>query len=99
MNGVPALINYSISWTSKSEPPAAAQSDPLADGLAKHLKGELEAAIAAYLRALRERPNRVLACYNLAVALIDSGCGLSAMPLLKRAVVSRSSRSAAQRVR
>lgn len=38
-----------------------------------------------YARALRERPQRILAAYNLGVALIDAGFGLSSLPLFARA--------------
>ncbi|MGQ9659161.1 MAG: O-linked N-acetylglucosamine transferase family protein [Thermochromatium sp.] len=80
------MINYSVSWSSQSAPAATNPSDPLADGLAAHLQGDLERAIADYARALRERPQRILAAYNLGVALIDAGCGLSSIPLFARAV-------------
>lgn len=77
------MIQYSVSWSSK---PHAGPKDPLAIGLAAHLRGDLEQAIAEYASALRARPNRILAAYNLGVALIDSGYGLSSIPLLARAV-------------
>lgn len=80
------MINYSISWSSQPETPS---SDPLGEGLAQHQQGALEEAIASYLKALRARPYRVAACYNLGVALIDSGLGLSSMPFFKRAVLQQ----------
>lgn len=54
--------------------------------MAAHLRGDLERAIAEYARALHARPNRILAAYNLGVALIDRGYGLSSIPLLARVV-------------
>jgi protein O-GlcNAc transferase len=81
------LINYSVSWSSQPAPAATKPADPLADGLAAHLQGDLERAIADYARALRERPQRLLAAYNLGVVLIDAGCGLSAIPLFARATM------------
>ncbi|NEV62816.1 tetratricopeptide repeat protein [Thiorhodococcus minor] len=58
-------------------------------GLTHHQQGALEEAIAAYLQALRARPHRVVACYNLGVALIDAGMGLSSLPFLKRALLQK----------
>lgn len=51
-----------------------------------HKHGDLDRAIADYTRALRERPQRTLAAYNLAVALVDADFGLSSIPLFARAV-------------
>ncbi|MTW19560.1 tetratricopeptide repeat protein [Allochromatium palmeri] len=81
------MSNYSVSWSSQSAPAATKPSDPLADGLAAHLQGDLERALVDYARALRERPQRILAAYNLGVALIDAGCGLSSIPLFARATM------------
>ena len=81
------MINYSVSWSSQSAPAATKPADPLAAGLDAHLQGDLERAIADYARALRERPQRILAAYNLGVALIDAGCGLSSIALFARATM------------
>ncbi len=78
------MINYSVSWSSQT---ATQPPDTLVEGIAKHRQGALDEAFADYLHALRQRPDRVLACYNLGVVLIDSGLGLSAMPFLKRALL------------
>ncbi|MBK1718872.1 hypothetical protein [Thiocystis violacea] len=80
------MINYSISWSSKPPSPASTPGDPLVEGIAAHRRGEIEPAIEAYVRALRARPDRVVASYNLGVALIDSGMGLASLPFLGRAV-------------
>lgn len=80
------MINYSVSWSSQPTPAATKPDDPLATGLDAHLRGEPERAIADYVRALRARPQRILAAYNLGVALIDAGCGLSSIPLFARTV-------------
>lgn len=81
------MINYSVSWSSPSATQPTDPPDALVEGIAKHQQGALDAAFAAYLHALRERPYRVLACYNLGVVLIDSGLGASALPFLKRALL------------
>lgn len=83
------MVNYSVSWTSQRKSPAVSPADPLVKGLAHHQQGAFEEAIAAYLQALRARPHRVVACYNLGVALIDAGMGLSSLPLLKRALLQK----------
>ncbi|EXJ17185.1 O-linked N-acetylglucosamine transferase, SPINDLY family protein [Imhoffiella purpurea] len=79
------MINYSISWSSEGASPAAAQSDPFAEGLEAHRHGRFEAAIDRYLQVLGANPDQALACYDLGVALMDAGFGLVSMPFLRRA--------------
>ncbi len=80
------MIKYSISWTSERAVPTTSEArDPLAEGTAAQRRGDLEAAVEHYVRALEARPHRSLASYNLGVALIDAGLGLTSMPFLRRA--------------
>lgn len=81
------MINYSISWSAKDTPRAVVPPDPLNEGIAAHRRRDLDLAIRLYLHALASRPNRVVACYNLAVALIDAGLGFTSVPFLNRAVM------------
>lgn len=84
------MIDYSVTWSragahrDRPTPP-----DPLRSGLAAHRKGDLEAAIGHYLAALRARPNRPLAAYQLGLAHIDRGMGLASIPFLTRAALLR----------
>ena len=80
------MIDYSISWSDTNQTASAEDPDSLREGVTAHTRGDLERAIADYVRALRERPQRTLAAYNLGVALIDAGFGLSSIPLFARAV-------------
>lgn len=80
------MMNYSVSWTSAGVRPAASKPlDPLQNGIAAHRVGQLDEAMTHYVRALHARPQRAVACYNLGVALIDAGLGLTALPFLTRA--------------
>lgn len=59
--------------------------DPLHRGFAAHRKRDWRTALAAYIEALRVRPNRALAAYNFGLLQIDQGMGLSSIPFLLRA--------------
>ncbi len=84
------MIDYKISWSpgtnafgwSGTPPPTP---DPLHRGFVAHRQGDWRTAHAAYLDALRARPNRALAAYNFGLLQIDQGMGLSSIPFLLRA--------------
>lgn len=84
------MIDYKISWSpgandfgwSRSFPPML---DPLHRGYAAHQKRDWHTTLAAYIEALRARPNRALAAYNFGLLQIDQGMGLSSIPFLLRA--------------
>ncbi len=84
------MINYSISWNSGSVQPAAPKPlDPLQEGIQAHRRGDLDQAMGHYVQALRNRPTRAIAHYNLGVALIDAGLGLTSLPFLTHATLLR----------
>lgn len=82
------MIDYSISWTAAG-PLAPNPPDPLNEGIAAHRRGDFDQAFSHYTRALQDRPNRAVPCYNLGVALIDAGLGLTSIPFLMRARMLR----------
>ena len=84
------MIDYKISWTPGTNAfgwsgAPAITLDPLHRGFAAHQKRDWRTAQAAYLEALRARPNRALAAYNFGLLQIDQGMGLSSIPFLLRA--------------
>ncbi len=84
------MIDYKISWSTGtnafgwSGTPLPAP-DPLHRGFVAHRQRDWRITHAAYLEALRARPNRALAAYNFGLLQIDQGMGLSSIPFLLRA--------------
>ncbi len=84
------MIDYKISWSPGTNAfgwsgTPAITLDPLNRGFAAHQKRDWRTALAAYIEALRARPNRALAAYNFGLLQIDQGMGLSSIPFLLRA--------------
>lgn len=84
------MIDYKISWSPGTNacgwpgtPPPP--PDPLHRGFAAHRQRDWRTALAAYIEALRARPNRALAAYNFGLLQVDQGMGLSSIPFLLRA--------------
>ncbi len=84
------MIDYKISWSPGTNAfgwsgTPAITLDPLHRGFAAHQKRDWRTGLAAYIEALRARPNRALAAYNFGLLQIDQGMGLSSIPFLLRA--------------
>lgn len=86
------MIDYKISWSPGTNAfgwsgTPSLVLDPLRRALDAHLQCDWHRALAAYLEALRARPNRALAAYNFGLLHIDQGMGLLSVPFLLRAAL------------
>lgn len=86
------MIDYKISWSPGTNPfgwsgTPSLVLDPLRRALDAHLQRDWHRALAAYIEALRARPNRALAAYNFGLLHIDQGMGLLSVPFLLRAAL------------
>ncbi|NEX19238.1 tetratricopeptide repeat protein [Thiorhodococcus mannitoliphagus] len=79
------MINYSVSWSSAEQTRGSVARDPLQEGLLAHRSGDLEKAISGYTNALKARSNRVIASFNLGVALLESSYLAASIPHFRRA--------------
>lgn len=84
------MIDYKISWSPGTNAlgwpgTPLPTPDPLHRGYTAHRQRDWRTAQAAYIEALRARPNRALAAYNFGLLQINQGMGLSSIPFLLRA--------------
>ena len=82
------MVNYSFSWSGAAPfQDGVVPVDPLDRGIVAHRSGDLAQARTRYLEAMKARPNRALAAYDLGVAYIETGMGMASLPFLLRAML------------